>query len=75
MYVHTWWSHLDLRSCLGMSICAHAQESGITQTYISQGQSWGGRFLVMEGGEDNAAGPSQCKYLADSSVETSAEHS
>ena len=34
----------------------------------------GGRpFLAMEDGEDSAAGPLQCTYLAESSAETSAE--
>ena len=35
----------------------------------------GQRFLAMEDGEDSAAGPLQRTYLAESSVETSAERS
>ena len=35
----------------------------------------GQRFLAMEDGEDSATGPSQRTYLAESSVETSAERS
>ena len=30
-------------------------------------------FLATEGGEDSAAGPSQCTHLAESSAEASAE--
>ena len=70
-YVLTW------RSRLGMSICAHAQESGLTETCITRGRRSrrGGRFLAMEDREDSAAGPSQRTYLAESSAETSAERS
>ena len=60
-----------------MSICAHAQESGVTETCITQGHrrrtELGGRFLAMEDGEDSVAGPSKLTYLAESSAETSAE--
>ena len=64
-----------------MSICAHAQESGVTETCITQGHRQkmelrgGGQRFLMEEGEDSMAGPSQCMYLAESSAETSAEHS
>ena len=49
-------------SRLGMSICTHAQESGITEMCITHGGRswWGQHFLVMEDGEDSAAGPSHC---------------
>ena len=33
------------------------------------------RFLATEEGEDSAAGPLQCMYLAESGAEASAEHS
>ena len=56
--VHTWWS------CLGMSICTHAQGSGVTtkhalQKDVNGGRSWGGCFMAMEDGEDSVAGPLQ----------------
>ena len=54
-----------------MSICAHAQESGVTEACITRGRQWrtelGGCFLAVEDGEDSAAGPSQRTYLAESS--------
>ena len=60
-----------------MSNYTHAQESGITEMWITRGCQWrtelGGRFLAMEDGEDSMAGPSQLTYLAESSAETSTE--
>ena len=80
----------NLRYCLGMSIWGHAKNvnlcsrSGIgrhwnvhyarasTEDGVAGG---GGQRFLMEEGEDSMAGPSQCMYLAESSAETSAEHS
>ena len=69
-------------SHLGMLICTHAQESGITEMCITQGCRWRTElvgtmffgFLAMEDGEDSTAGPSQhtCTYLAESGAEASA---
>ena len=78
-YVAVTLRNVNLQSCLGISICAHAQESGVTETCISRGRQWrmklgGERFLAMEGG-DSAAGPLQCTDLVESSVEMSNEHS
>ena len=63
-----------------MSICAHTQELGVSETCITRGRQWRtelGRqcFLAMKDGEDSVPGPSQCTYLAESSAETSAERS
>ena len=66
---------VNLRSCLGMSICAHVQESGVTETCITRELRWRTEFLGNGGREDSAAGPSQRTYLAESSAETSAERS
>ena len=46
MYVHTW------LSCLGMSICAHAQGPALLED-VDEGMS----FLMMEDGEESTAGP------------------
>ena len=35
----------------------------------------GGQRFLMEEGKESVADPSQCMYLAESSAETSAEHS
>ena len=49
--------------------------ASLKRAFHEDGVGGGQRFLAMEGGEDNGAGPLQCTYLAESSVETSAEHS
>ena len=71
MYIRTYVAvtlrNVNLRSCLGMSICAHTQESGVTETCITCMR------MLMEDGEDSAGGPLQRTYLAESSAETSAE--
>ena len=48
-YVAVTLRNVNLRSCLGMSIYANPQESGVTETCITRGRRWrmelGGTFL------------------------------
>ena len=78
-YVAVTLRNVNLRSCLGMSIYADPQESGVTETCITRGRRWrmelGGTFLGDGGRGGQTAGHSQCAYLAESSAETSAERS
>ena len=66
MYIRTYVAvtlrNVNLRSCLGMSICAHTQESGVTETCITcmrmlMEDGVGGKMFLGDGGRGG-----QCRW-------------